>query len=49
MLRSMNIDTGLNLHALLGVRQQVAAWLEGETLHGTLWQAGLPKTMKEAA
>lgn len=49
MLRSMNIDTGLNLHALLGLRQQVAAWLEGETLHGTLWQAGLPKTMKETA
>jgi hydroxymethylglutaryl-CoA lyase len=49
MMRSMKIDTGLNLNALLGLRQQLASWLEGESLHGTLWQAGLPKTMKEAA
>jgi hydroxymethylglutaryl-CoA lyase len=49
MLRSMKIDTGLNINALLGLRQQVATWLEGEALHGTLWQAGLPKTMKETA
>jgi len=49
MLRSMKIDTGLNIDSLLGLRRQVAAWLEGEALHGTLWQAGLPKTMKEAA
>lgn len=49
MLRSMGITTGLDINALLGLRQQVATWLEGETLHGTLWQAGLPKTMTEAA
>ncbi len=49
MLRSMKIDTGLNIDSLLGLRRQVAAWLEGEALHGTLWQAGLPRTMKEAA
>ena len=49
MLRSMKIDTGLNINALLGLRHQVATWLEGEALHGTLCQAGLPKTMKEAA
>ena len=24
-------------------------WLEGEALHGHVWRAGLPKTMKEAA
>lgn len=49
MLRSMHIDTGLDLDALLALRRQVAAWLDGETLHGTLWQAGLPKTLTAAA
>ena len=29
---------------LLALRQRVAGWLVGETLHGSLWQAGLPKT-----
>ena len=29
--------------ALLALRQQVAGWLAGETLHGALWQAGLPR------
>ncbi len=45
MLQSMGIDTGLDIAALLALRQRVAGWLAGETLHGTLWQAGLPKTM----
>ena len=44
MLRSMGIDTGLDIDALLALRQQVAGWLQGEALHGTLWRAGLPKT-----
>ena len=46
LLRSMNIDTGIDIDALLALRQQVAGWLEGECLHGTLWQAGLPKTLR---
>jgi hydroxymethylglutaryl-CoA lyase len=29
---------------LLALRARVADWLHGETLHGTLWRAGLPKT-----
>ena len=45
MLASMGIDTGLDLPALLALRGQVAEWLASETLHGTLWRAGLPKTM----
>jgi hydroxymethylglutaryl-CoA lyase len=45
MLQSMQIGTGINVNALLELRQQVAHWLNGETLHGTLWMAGLPKTM----
>ena len=44
MLASMGIATGLDLDALLALRAQVADWLAGETLHGTLWRAGLPKT-----
>ena len=26
-----------------------AGWLEGETLHGSLWRAGLPRTMRPEA
>jgi hydroxymethylglutaryl-CoA lyase len=43
MLERMGASTGLDLPALLALRQRVAGWLVGETLHGTLWQAGLPK------
>ncbi|WP_077000791.1 hydroxymethylglutaryl-CoA lyase [Variovorax sp. KK3] len=46
MLASMGIDTGQDIDALLALRSQVERWLEGETFHGTLWRAGLPKTMK---
>jgi hydroxymethylglutaryl-CoA lyase len=44
MLASMKIETGVNLPRLLVLRAQVADWLSGETLHGTVWRAGLPKT-----
>jgi hydroxymethylglutaryl-CoA lyase len=46
MLASMNIATGIDLDRLLALRAKIAEWLRGETLHGTLWLAGLPKTMK---
>jgi hydroxymethylglutaryl-CoA lyase len=49
MLASMGIETELDFDALLALRARLAQWLEGETLHGTLWRAGLPKTMKVAA
>ena len=45
MLRSMGVETGLDIDALLALRAQVAGWLQGEALHGTLWRAGLPKTL----
>lgn len=45
MLASMGHDTGLDLELLLTLRARVAAWLPDETLHGTLWRAGLPKTL----
>jgi hydroxymethylglutaryl-CoA lyase len=49
MLASMSIATGIDLAKLLALREKVAGWLEGETLHGTLWRAGLPKTLDTGA
>ncbi|RZL99724.1 MAG: hydroxymethylglutaryl-CoA lyase, partial [Variovorax sp.] len=43
MLTDMGIDTGIDIEALLALRAKVAGWLEGETLRGALWQAGLPQ------
>lgn len=49
MLGSMGITTGIDIAALLALRTQVAGWLAGETLHGSLWRAGLPKTFPHQA
>jgi len=49
MFASMGIHTGMDFDKLMALRGRVAGWLEGETLHGTLWRAGLPKTMRPAA
>lgn len=49
LFQSMGVETGLDFDALIALRARVARWLEGETLHGSLWRAGLPRTMKEAA
>jgi hydroxymethylglutaryl-CoA lyase len=48
MFASMGIHTGIDFDKLMVLRGQVASWLEGESLHGTLWRAGLPKTMRPA-
>ena len=45
MLASMGIETGQDFDRLIALRAKVSRWLEGEALHGTLWRAGLPKTM----
>jgi hydroxymethylglutaryl-CoA lyase len=42
MLEAMGIDTGIDIEALLRLREQVAGWIAGEQTHGTLWRAGLP-------
>jgi hydroxymethylglutaryl-CoA lyase len=42
----MGIATGLDFDALIALRRKLATWLEGETLYGSLWRAGLPKTMR---
>ena len=49
MLERMGIATGIDVTALLALRHRVAGWLAGETLHGTLWQAGLPQNAAPAA
>jgi hydroxymethylglutaryl-CoA lyase len=48
MLASMGVRTGLDFDALIALRARLAGWLEGEALHGTLWRAGLPRTMRAA-
>ncbi len=49
LFASMGVTTGIDFDALLKLRAKVAAWLEGEALHGTIWRAGLPKTMRATA
>lgn len=49
LLASMGVPTGLDVGALLALRARLAGWLEGEPLHGTIWRAGLPRTLKDIA
>ena len=42
------LEVGLG-NALIALPTTVAGGPEGETLHGTLWRAGLPTEMHEAA
>jgi len=46
MLASMGIETGIDIAKLLALRAKVAGWLAGETLHGAMWLAGLPKNFQ---
>ncbi|MDQ0609601.1 hydroxymethylglutaryl-CoA lyase [Variovorax sp. W1I1] len=48
MLESMGVATGVDLPKLLDLRERVAGWLDGETLQGTVWRAGFPKTFAPA-
>lgn len=48
MLASMGIATGLDFDRLIALRGKVAGWLQGEPTHGSVWRAGLPKTMQRA-
>ncbi|HET9822251.1 MAG TPA: hydroxymethylglutaryl-CoA lyase [Burkholderiaceae bacterium] len=45
---SMGVSTGLDFDALMALRRQVGEWLAGEPLHGAVWRAGLPKTLRAA-
>ncbi len=44
MLADLGLETGIDLPRLLALRARVAEWLPGETLHGALSRAGLPRT-----
>lgn len=46
LFQSMGVPTGLHFDALLELRSRVARMLEGEALHGSVWRAGLPKTLR---
>lgn len=45
LFASMGIETGIDFGKLMALRAQVAHWLAGECLHGSIAQAGLPKTL----
>jgi hydroxymethylglutaryl-CoA lyase len=49
LFASMGAPTGLDFDALIALRAKLAGWLDGEALHGAVWRAGLPKTMRAAA
>jgi len=46
LMASMGIQTGIDFGKLMVLRAQVAQWLAGECLHGSIAQAGLPKTLR---
>jgi hydroxymethylglutaryl-CoA lyase len=46
LFASMGIETGIDFEKLLALRAKVARWLEGEPTHGSVWRAGLPKTIQ---
>jgi hydroxymethylglutaryl-CoA lyase len=49
LFASMGVPTGLDFDALIALRGRIAQWLDGEPLHGAIWRAGLPKSLKVAA
>ena len=49
LLESMGLSTGIDLDRLLAARALLAAALPGETLHGYVPQAGLPKGFAPAS
>lgn len=46
LMASMGMATGIDFGKLMALRAQVAQWLAGECLHGSIAQAGLPKTLR---
>ena len=46
LFASMGIETGIDFDRLMALRALVTQWLAGESLHGSIAQAGLPKTLR---
>ena len=49
LFASMGVETGVDVGQLISLRATLAGWLPGETLHGSIAGAGLPKTMTAEA
>ena len=49
LFASMGVPTGLDFDALMVLRERLAGWLPGVPLHGAIWRAGLPTTMRAPA
>lgn len=49
LFASMGQPTGLDFDSLIALRARVTGWLEGEEFYGSVWRAGLPKTMQPQA
>lgn len=47
LLESEGMHTGIDINALLSVRELVASWLPGEPFVGAIARAGLPKTFAQ--
>lgn len=48
LFASMGVPTGVRFEPLMALRGRLAQWLDGESLHGAIWRAGLPKTLLAA-
>jgi len=48
MLEASGVNTGIDIEALLRLRDKVTGWIAGEPTHGALWRAGLPRTFNPA-
>jgi hydroxymethylglutaryl-CoA lyase len=47
LFASMGMATGIDFDRLMALRAQVAGWLVGECLHGSIAQAGLPQPLRK--
>jgi hydroxymethylglutaryl-CoA lyase len=48
LFAAMGVPTGIDFDALMALRGRIAGWIEGDPLHGAIWRAGLPKTLRPA-
>jgi hydroxymethylglutaryl-CoA lyase len=46
LFASMGKPTGLDFDRLIALRNRIAGWVQGVPLHGVIWRAGLPKTLR---
>ena len=46
LLESLGFDTGIDIDALVALRESVESWLPGERFCGAIARAGLPKTFR---